>query len=229
MLLPINIAIDGPAGAGKSTVARKVAEKLGERYTYVDTGALYRGITYMSIRMNKDIHNEDEVLSVFHSMQMEFDNSQQLIINGKVINDEIRTPEVSRSVSIVASFPSVRRELLKFLRKLAEKGGVVMDGRDIGEFVLPNADVKIFLTASIDVRANRRAIELQEKNYEVNIETLKGEIALRDKRDSEREESPLVQAKDAILIDTTELSIVEVIDKIVKICNDTIRRKEFVD
>jgi len=228
MVLRINIAIDGPAGAGKSTVARKVADKLGEGYIYVDTGALYRGITYWALKENIDINNEDEVMPTIDKIDLKFDFNQNLLINGYSYIDEIRTPIVSQNVSTVASYPKVRRYILELLRELASNGGVVMDGRDIGTFVLPDAEVKIFLTATIEQRANRRATELSNKNYNISLDVVKEEILLRDNRDSNRKESPLLQAKDAVLIDTTELSIDEVVDKIIDYCYQEIRRKNIV-
>ena len=222
---PINIAIDGPAGAGKSTVARMVATRLGEQYTYVDTGALYRGITYQALKNCIDIANEADVVHLANHIKLGFNPQQQLLIDGILTAEEIRTPEVSQNVSRVAAYPGIRQFLLKYLRELADNGGVIMDGRDIGTAVLPNADVKIFLTACIDERAARRASELRSKNYSVDIQTLKKEIALRDQQDSEREVSPLIKADDAILIDTTKLSIEQVVDEIVAICTQTIEAK----
>ncbi len=223
MVPHINVAIDGPAGAGKSTVARKLAEKLGNPYIYVDTGALYRGITYQAQKYDVDIQDQEQVLALAEQMKMDFDSDYRLWIDGVLRAEEIRTPEVSRNVSIVAAYAGIRQYVLEFLKQLAMDGGVVMDGRDIGMYVLPNAEVKIFLTASIDERAARRMAELQGKNYALDIETMKKEIQERDDLDTGREISPLVQAPDAILIDTTNLQIDEVVEKIYEICRRSMR------
>ncbi|OEF96027.1 (d)CMP kinase [Desulfuribacillus alkaliarsenatis] len=225
MSSPLNIAIDGPAGAGKSTVAKKLADKLGAEYTYIDTGALYRAIAYQAIKFNTDLYNEEAVYEIAKSTKLAFDSNNNVLINGEEKSEEIRTPEVSNNVSQVATYPKIRNHILILLRKLAMDGGVVMDGRDIGSFVIPTADVKIFLTADIDQRAKRRASELQQKNFDVDIKVLKQEILLRDQKDSEREQAPLIQAPDAILLDTTNLSINEVVEEINDVCEKVLRSR----
>lgn len=213
------VAIDGPAGAGKSTVARIVAEKL--RYIYIDTGAMYRAVTWEVMRRNVDIRNAEAVAAVAHSISLNFEYaaSQPAVkVNGCDVTDAIRTPEVSRLVSAVSQIAAVRESMVHQQRLLAQRGGAVLDGRDIGSHVLPTADIKIFLTASIEERAQRRWRELCEKGHAVALETLQADIANRDRMDCERDISPLAQAEDAVLIDTTGLTIRKVVDKILKLC-----------
>ncbi|MBP2642910.1 MAG: Cytidylate kinase [Firmicutes bacterium] len=212
------IAIDGPAGAGKSTVARLAAQRLC--YAYIDTGAMYRAITWKAIYEKVDMDNTILAEMAFNmDLQLVYsDDGTRVYVDQTDVTEAIRTPEVSRLVPVVAQVSGVRQALVDLQRKLAVGGGVVMDGRDIGTHVLPNADIKIFLTASIDERAKRRWLELKAKDIEVNIDQLKQEIADRDKTDSEREISPLIQAKDAVVIDTTHLSIPEAVEKILSLC-----------
>jgi cytidylate kinase len=213
------IAIDGPAGAGKSTVAQILAQRL--HYNYIDTGAMYRGITWKAMKsgvvdtatIGKIAQNIDMRLSYING-------TITLWVDGCDVTDEIRTPEVSRMVSEIAQIQTVREAMLVLQREMAGCGGVVMDGRDIGTHVLPNADVKIFLTASIKERADRRWRELTQKGFDVKLEELEEEIATRDKNDCNREFAPLIQASDAVLIDTTSLSIEEAVKAITKICEE---------
>lgn len=205
------IAVDGPAGAGKSTVSKIVAAKLG--YTYIDTGAMYRAVALKSSRSCEDL------VDIIDNIEIELDDRARVFLDGAEVTKEIRTPEISKLASDVSKFPFVRKKLTELQRKMAQRGSVIMDGRDIGTQVLPNADLKIFLTASIEERARRRFEELQAKGQEVNFEDIKKEIALRDKQDSEREIAPLKQAEDAILIDSTNLTIYEVAGKILQLCS----------
>lgn len=205
------IAVDGPAGAGKSTVSKIVAAKLG--YTYIDTGAMYRAVALKSSRSCEDL------VDIIENTEIELDDRARVFLDGAEVTKEIRTPEISKLASDVSKFPFVRKKLTELQRKMATRGAVIMDGRDIGTQVLPNADLKIFLTASIDERARRRFEELQAKGQEVNFDAIKKEIALRDKQDSEREFAPLKQAEDAILIDSTNLTIDEVAGKILTLCS----------
>ena len=205
------IAVDGPAGAGKSTVSKIVAAKLG--YTYIDTGAMYRAVALKSSRSCEDL------VDIIENTEIELDDRARVFLDGVEVTKEIRTPEISKLASDVSKFPFVRKKLTELQRKMATRGAVIMDGRDIGTQVLPNADLKIFLTASIDERARRRFEELQAKGQEVNFDAIKKEIALRDKQDSEREIAPLKQAEDAILIDSTNLTIDEVAGKILTLCS----------
>ena len=212
------VAIDGPAGAGKSTVAQLAAKKLG--YTYIDTGAMYRAVAWKTLQ-RKELVTDDLILSVLPDIQIDLQYNEgktRVFVDGKEVTDEIRTPEINKIVSQVAMLGPVREKLVELQRQMAERGSVLMDGRDIATHVLPNADVKIFLTASIEERASRRAKELQERGYDVKLEDIKRDIAARDKADSEREISPLMQAEDAVLLDTTSLTIDEVVEKILSMC-----------
>lgn len=214
----ISIAIDGPAAAGKSTVAKVVAKKLS--YVYIDTGAMYRAITYAALEQKVDIENEEQLMEVVKNVNIEFqqgENTQLVFLNGQDVSEVIRTPDVTNRVSIVAKHRLVREEMVRRQQELAEKGGVVMDGRDIGTHVLPDAEVKIFMLASVEERAERRHLENMNKGFDSNLDQLKEEIAQRDKLDSEREVSPLKKADDALELDTTSLSIEEVVQKIMSI------------
>ncbi|PEF74429.1 (d)CMP kinase [Bacillus pseudomycoides] len=214
----ISIAIDGPAAAGKSTVAKVVAKELS--YVYIDTGAMYRTLTYAALEQNVDIENEESLMEVLKNVNIDFqqgENTQLVFLNGKDVSEAIRTPNVTNRVSIVAKHRLVREEMVRRQQALAEKGGVVMDGRDIGTHVLPNAEVKIFMLASVQERAERRHLENTKKGFASSLEQLKKEIAKRDKLDSEREVSPLKKADDALELDTTSLSIEEVVQKIMDI------------
>ncbi|MRH42384.1 (d)CMP kinase [Aquibacillus halophilus] len=212
------IAIDGPAAAGKSTVAKHVAQRLS--YIYIDTGAMYRALTYKAIINKVDLENENQVSNLLEntSIDLEQTNKGQLVyLDNNEITREIRTKEVTNNVSIVAKHPLIRREMVKRQQLLAEKRAVVMDGRDIGTHVIPDAEVKIFLIASVEERAQRRHKENLEKGFESDLDQLKREIETRDKLDSEREAAPLVKAKDAVEIDTTSLSIEDVVERILQV------------
>lgn len=214
----ISIAIDGPAAAGKSTVAKIIAKSLS--YVYIDTGAMYRALTYVCLKQGIDVNDESSVAKVLNMIEIRFENrgdGQQVLLNGDNVTDAIRSPEVTNTVSIPAKHRLVREEMVKRQRVLGENGGVVMDGRDIGTHVLPYAEVKIFLLASVEERAQRRYLENTEKGFSSDLEKLKEEIALRDKLDSEREFAPLQKAEDAIELDTTSLSIEQVVEKIMDI------------
>ncbi|ADP32798.1 (d)CMP kinase [Bacillus atrophaeus] len=220
----LSIAIDGPAAAGKSTVAKIVAEK--RSYVYIDTGAMYRAITYVALKESADLTDEKMLSELLKKTTIELITSkegQKVLVNGNDVTEDIRKDEVSNQVSIVAKHRSVREEMVRRQQLLGDKGGVVMDGRDIGTHVLPNAEVKIFLLASVEERANRRFEENVKKGYDVNYETLIEEIARRDKLDSEREVSPLRKADDAVEIDTTSLSIDEVAGRILEIADQKSR------
>lgn len=211
----ISIAIDGPAAAGKSTVAKIVAEKL--TYIYIDTGAMYRALTYKAILKQISLEDEIELMNILNETSIELlpgDNGQQIYLDGQNVTDEIRTSNVTNTVSIVAKHKLVREEMVKRQQSFAVHGGVVMDGRDIGTHVLPEAEVKIFLLASVEERAVRRHTENINKGFPSDLGKLKEEISLRDKLDSEREVAPLKKAEDAIEIDTTSLSIEQVVEKI---------------
>ena len=212
------IAIDGPAGAGKSTVAQLAAKKLG--YTYIDTGAMYRAVAWKVLQQGGEVTDE-KILAVIPDIDVDlsYENGKTTVrVDGQDVTGEIRTPEVSHIVSQVAALGPVREKMVDLQRKMAERGGVLMDGRDIATNVLPGADVKIYLTASIAERANRRYKELREKGLAVNLADIERDIAARDKADMEREISPLVQAEDATLLDTTGMTIPEVVARIIGMC-----------
>ena len=219
----IIIALDGPAGSGKTTTAKIVADKLG--YLYIDTGAMYRAVTLAWIRQNKE-YNDAGVIDMLDSLQIELRQSevgQRTILNGEDVSDEIRLPEVTKLVSPVSAIAEVRDKLVAMQREIGNAGGVVMDGRDIGTAVFPNAELKVFLVASIETRANRRTKELLAKGMEVNEELIKKEIADRDHYDSNREHSPLRKAEDAIEIDTSDMTLQEQADTIIKLADRIIR------
>ncbi|EOT28181.1 (d)CMP kinase [Enterococcus saccharolyticus] len=208
----INIAIDGPASSGKSTVAKILAKEYG--YIYTDTGAMYRSVTYLAIQHQVDFEDEQQLVALIKRYPITFkqtETGQLIFVDGQDVTDAIRQPEVTNNVSIVSAHEKVRHELVRQQQKIAENGGVVMDGRDIGTVVLPKAEVKIFLVASVIERAERRFKENQSKGIATDFDTLKKEIEQRDYLDSNREVSPLKQAEDAVRIDTTGLSIEEVV------------------
>lgn len=217
----IQIAIDGPAAAGKSTIAKKTAELLG--YTYVDTGAMYRAITYKALKQNIDLLDEDKLTALLKETIIELKPSpegQLVFLDQVAVTDEIRSKEVTSSVSAVAAHATLREEMVKRQMQMGKNGSIVMDGRDIGTHVLKDAELKIFMSASVEERANRRYLENQSRGIETNLEELKQEIALRDKLDSERQASPLIQAEDAIYIDTTLLTVDEVSNKIMQLAKE---------
>lgn len=205
-----SIAIDGPAGAGKSTISKKLAENLG--FDYLDTGAMYRAITYYLLKNDLDYNDEDLVNSILDNINITI-ISHDVILNDVNVNTEIRTQEVTNAVSKVSSYKNVRAKLVELQRKIAENQNIVVDGRDIGTVVLPNATLKIFLTASVEERARRRLNDSKStSNY--NFEEIKKDIERRDYFDSHREISPLKKADDAVLIDSSDLSIEETVSKI---------------
>ncbi len=198
------IAIDGHSSCGKSTLAKSLAEKLD--YTYIDTGAMYRAVTYYLLEHAIDFTNEADVIEVLPNIQISFKNGHT-ILNGQDIEADIRKMEVSNAVSPVSTLSSVRKKLVEQQREMANRGrGIVMDGRDIGTVVFPNARLKIFLTANTDIRAQRRYQELLQKGLNVNLSEIKENLTRRDKIDSNRKDSPLLQAKDAVLLDNSNLS-----------------------
>lgn len=212
------IAIDGPAAAGKSTVAKIVARKLN--YIYIDTGAMYRALTYCALQHSCSIQNEQRLYELLLLSEIQFRSGaqgQDILLNGAVVTDAIRTPEVTQAVSVVSQHRLVREEMVRRQKQIARQGGVVMDGRDIGTEVMPDAEVKIFMTASVEERARRRYEENLKNGFTSNLEELKAEIAARDKADSEREVSPLRKADDAVELDTSHLSIDDVVEKIFEI------------
>jgi cytidylate kinase len=216
----LHIAIDGPAGAGKSTVAREVAKKLG--ICYLDTGAMYRVVAYKVLASGILLGDEEKVSSIAKTTKIRFGygGKQSVYCDEIDVTDQIRSPEVSRAVSVVASYQGVRESMVRLQREEATKGSLVMDGRDIGTYVLPEADVKIYLTALAEERAQRRHLENIEAGKESNFEQVLLDIEARDRLDSEREHAPLRPAENAIILDTTGLSIGEVTRQIVKIVRE---------
>ncbi|MCI7232380.1 MAG: (d)CMP kinase [Oscillospiraceae bacterium] len=214
--MSINIAIDGPAGAGKSTIARKAAAELG--YIYVDTGALYRSVAYYCISAGADVSVPESVEKLLPEITPELrfiDGVQHVFVNGSDVSDKIRTPEVSMAASKVSAIPAVRAFLFDLQKKIARENDIIMDGRDIGTVVLPDADLKIFLTASPEARADRRYAELKNKPDAPAYEQVLADIIKRDHDDSTRAIAPLKQADDAVLCDTTELSLEESVQTII--------------
>lgn len=214
--MSINIAIDGPAGAGKSTIARKAAAELG--FIYVDTGALYRSVAYYCISAGADVSIPESVEKLLPEITPELrfiDGVQHVFVNGSDVSDKIRTPEVSMAASKVSAIPAVRAFLFDLQKKIARENDIIMDGRDIGTVVLPDADLKIFLTASPEARADRRYAELKDKPDAPAYEQVLADIIKRDHDDSTRAIAPLKQADDAVLCDTTELSLEESVDTII--------------
>ncbi|AOT72927.1 (d)CMP kinase [Geosporobacter ferrireducens] len=207
----MSITIDGPAGAGKSTIAKIIAKV--KKLTYIDTGAMYRAVTLKFIQNFVDTKDAQQIEALLADIRIEL-IGDDIYLNGTNVTEEIRSPEVNQLVSEVAKLSPVRKKMVEFQRTIAAAQNVVMDGRDIGTFVLPDAAYKFFLTASIDERARRRFEEQRRKGFTTSLEDVKSEISNRDRIDTERELAPLIQAEDAILIDTTGLSIEKVVDKI---------------
>lgn len=216
-----NIAIDGPAGAGKSTIAKRVAKELS--FIYVDTGAMYRAMALYLLNKGISGDSQEEIAETCTGAEIsiEYRNGEQIVLlNGENVNDRLRTEEVGNMASVSSANPKLREHLLKLQRNLAAENNVVMDGRDIGTTILPNAEVKLYLTASADTRAKRRFLELTEKNLECDLEKIRQDIIDRDERDMSREVSPLRQAEDAVLVDSSEMGIEEVVNEILRIAKE---------
>lgn len=210
------IAVDGPAGAGKSTIAKIIADKLN--INYIDTGAMYRAITYKCLQNNIDINNEEDVINIAKQCDIDFKDNN-IYLNGNILKDEIRTMDVSNNVSNVAKIKEVRYLMVDIQRNIGKMSSVILDGRDIGSYVFPNADYKFFLIATPEERGNRRYKELINKGYDVNLEEIIKDIIKRDEIDSNREFAPLVKAEDAIEIDTTGKNIDEVVNSVLSKIN----------
>lgn len=214
------IAVDGPAGAGKSTVARLVAKSLG--LLYLDTGAMYRALALQALRHGVDLRDEEQLVELLRHLSIqlatEADGEITVRINQCDVSDLLRSPEVNASVSQVAGFSQIREEMIRRQRFMAEDGGIVMDGRDIGTYVLPDADLKFFLTASLEARARRRGRDLERMGFTVSVDTLADEIRHRDALDENRLHSPLKRAPDAHLIDTTDMEVEDVVNYMIELC-----------
>lgn len=217
----INVAIDGPAGAGKSTIAKRVSKELG--FIYVDTGALYRAVGLNALNLGKNTKSEEEVVSTLEGLNVSLrfvDGEQRVFLGEEDVSLAIRQNEVSMAASNVSAIPKVREFLFELQRSIAQNNNCIMDGRDIGTVVLPNAQIKIYLTASAEARADRRYKELVEKGQQVNYDEILREIELRDYQDTHREIAPLKKAEDAVLVDTTKLNLEESIEYILNVIKE---------
>lgn len=210
------LAIDGPAASGKSTISQRLAKKLG--WTHIDTGSMYRAVTLIALERKINLADETNY-SFVKDLDIKY-QQEKVFVDGRDVTTAIREPIVNENVSLVSSFPSVRKELVALQKKAASEGNVIVDGRDIGTVVMPEADLKIFLIASVDERSKRRLYDLLNSGKEVDINKVKQDLSIRDEKDSTRKESPLVKASDAILLDTTDLSINETVEKIINLVNN---------
>lgn len=215
----ISVAVDGPAGSGKSTITKMIAKDLG--YNYVDTGAMYRGLTYDFLKNNLTELDEKKIELLLSKVKFEvkfIDRVQYVFVNDEDVSEKIRTAEVSKFTSLFAKSPAVREFLIDTQRNLAMSNNIIMDGRDIASVVLPNADVKIFLTASVEERARRRVLDFERQGVvDIDFNKVKADIAARDYQDEKRDIAPLVKVDDAVLIDTTNLTITEVVEKMTEL------------
>ncbi|MBM6853786.1 (d)CMP kinase [Mediterraneibacter glycyrrhizinilyticus] len=217
-----NVAVDGPAGAGKSTIAKLVAKKMG--YIYVDTGAMYRGLAIHFLKKGIDPEEKEAVVEACRDAEVTIgyeSGVQQIYLNGENVTDMLRTEEVGNMASRTSAIPEVREKLLELQRSLAREKDVIMDGRDIGTNILPDADVKIYLTASVETRAKRRYDELKEKGESCDLEEIARDIKARDERDMTRDIAPLKKAEDAVLVDSSDMTIEEVVSEICSLCRRT--------
>ena len=219
----IAVAVDGPAGAGKSSISKIVAKKLG--YLYIDTGAMYRSVTWAVLHNHIDVNNQKAVEALLPELELTMeasDDSCKVFIAGQDVTDFIRTPQVNNAVSIVASYKGVRQYLVERQRLMAEAGGVILDGRDIGSVVLPNAELKIYLTASVEARAMRRYLEVKGTVNEQPLEDIKDSVMQRDDMDKNRKESPLIQVEDAVLVDSSDMTFDETVEHILHLVQERI-------
>lgn len=213
----VSIAIDGPAAAGKSTIAQMVAKRIN--FTYIDTGAMYRAVTYYCLNNKIDCKDEKEVEKILDNIEVDLGKNHIVFLNKENVTDLIRSPLVNDNVSYIASYKNVRLFLVEQQRKMANNTSVVMDGRDIGSYVLPNADVKIFQIANVETRAKRRYLENIEKKIDCSYESVLAELKKRDYIDSHRDFAPLKKASDAIELDTSNMTIEEVVNEVLNIIN----------
>ncbi|NOQ96757.1 MAG: (d)CMP kinase [Calditrichae bacterium] len=214
----ITIAIDGPAASGKSTTAREVARRLG--YTYIDSGAMYRAVTLKALRENISVDNGEKIAGMSKQLELQFgrnDSKTVIYMDGEDISEKIRTPQIDQNISPVAANPAVRLIMVQKQRAIGKEGGIVMDGRDIGTVVFPNADLKIFMQATVQERALRRKKEQEQKGIKINLDKVVSDIEYRDQQDSTRNHGPLLKAEDAVEIDTTRLTVEQQIGKILEL------------
>lgn len=214
----IIIAIDGPAGAGKSTIARALATALG--FVYVDTGAMYRAVALRAIRAKGDISDEESMSACAQQSLIELLPGNRVFLDGEDVSEAIRTPEIAQAASKVSALPGVRQAMVALQRNLAHTNSVVMEGRDIGTVVFPNAQVKVFLDASPDVRAARRVLELRQKGFDADPDQIAAEIRERDHRDSNRAEAPLTRAPGAALVDTSNMTAIQVVETLLRLVRE---------
>ena len=219
----IAIAIDGPAGAGKSSISKVVANELG--YLYIDTGAMYRGVTWAVLDSHVDVKNQKDVESLLPSLDLTLEptaNACKVFVKGKDVTDLIRQQQINENVSTIASYKGVREYLVERQQAMAAVGGVILDGRDIGSVVLPKAELKIYLTASVDARAKRRWLEVQGTSNEQSLEDIKNNVESRDEMDKNRDESPLVCVEDAIVVDSSNMTFDETVEHILHLVQERI-------
>ena len=219
----IAIAIDGPAGAGKSSISKVVANELG--YLYIDTGAMYRGVTWAVLDSHVDVKNQKDVESLLPSLDLTLEptaNACKVFVKGQDVTDLIRQQQINENVSTIASYKGVREYLVERQQAMAAVGGVILDGRDIGSVVLPNAELKIYLTASVDARAKRRWLEVQGTSNEQPLEDIKKNVESRDEMDKNRDESPLVCVEDAIVVDSSNMTFDETVEHILHLVQERI-------
>ena len=219
----IAIAIDGPAGAGKSSISKVVANEVG--YLYIDTGAMYRGVTWAVLDSHVDVKNQKDVESLLPSLDLTLEptaNACKVFVKGQDVTDLIRQQQINENVSTIASYKGVREYLVERQQAMAAVGGVILDGRDIGSVVLPKAELKIYLTASVDARAKRRWLEVQGTSNEQSLEDIKNNVESRDEMDKNRDESPLVCVEDAIVVDSSNMTFDETVEHILHLVQERI-------
>ena len=219
----IAIAIDGPAGAGKSSISKVVANELG--YLYIDTGAMYRGVTWAVLDSHVNVNNQQDVESLLPSLDLTLEptaNACKVFVKGQDVTDLIRQQQINENVSTIASYKGVREYLVERQQAMAAVGGVILDGRDIGSVVLPKAELKIYLTASVDARAKRRWLEVQGTSNEQSLEDIKNNVESRDEMDKNRDESPLVCVEDAIVVDSSNMTFDETVEHILHLVQERI-------
>lgn len=220
--MKFNVAIDGPSGAGKSVIALRLAKRFN--LLHINSGSMYRALSYHALQVNVDLLNEQALSDLIDDLQLELTKDQKVFVKGQEITSEIRNDQISKLASDISKFPKVREKLVALQQQMVAQKNCIMEGRDITTVVIPDAEIKIFLTASVDVRAKRRTLDLLARGYTADFEQVKQDIILRDYQDSHRDIAPLMIAKDAIVVDTTHLSLDEVTDHISQMINQKIGR-----